>query len=434
MEPRILLFVVIGLGFAGAAALERPLRRLPVSLPMVYVALGWLVFSLPLGLPRLDPAGEKPHALAAEYLTEFIVIASLMAAGLAIDRTFSWRGWRQAMPLLAVTMPLTILAVAVFGWWAMGLGGAAAILLGAVMAPTDPVLAGAVQVGPPGESGRDDVRFNLTVEAGLNDGLAFPFVYLAIAAAKATGGWSWIGEWAWLDLGWRVLAGVAVGLAVGWGSGWLMAWLSQRAEGEDPEEHPRNEGLVVMAGLLGAYGLAEAVEGYGFLAVFVGAVTARQYERENDYHRETHQFIDQIEKVVMIVMLVGFGGLLAGGALAGLTWQGALLGVLLVGVIRPLSGIAAMLRSGLPWPGRWAVAFLGIRGIGTIYYLAYGQNQASFGNTDPLWATACFTILLSIVVHGVVARRLMGRLEKKDAHVVPGTAPDVLEGEGQSPG
>ncbi len=162
-----------------------------------------------------------------EYVTEFIVIASLAAAGVAIDRPVSWKNWRQIWPLLVIAMPLTVGAVALLGWWALGLAPASAILLGAAMAPTDPVLARSVQVGPPGEAKRHDVRFSLTVEAGLNDGLAFPFTYLAIAAVGMTSlGW-WTAEWAAFDLVFRI----AMGCLVGWGIGRAGAWYVFEREG-----------------------------------------------------------------------------------------------------------------------------------------------------------------------------------------------------------
>ncbi len=427
MSPRILMFVLAGVGLWGAVALERPLKKLPFSLPMVYVTLGWLVFALPLGLPRLDPVGIETHTVVAEVLTEFIVIVSLVGAGIAIDRPFSWRGWGQVWPLLGVTMPLSIAAVAWLGWAWLGLVPASALLLAAALSPTDPVLAGSVQVGPPGESERDDVRFDLTVEAGLNDGLAFPFTYLAIAAVGMTGLGPWIAEWAAVDLLWRVAAGVGVGLAIGWAGGWYVFKRTSETDDEghadDDTDGHTNEGLVVMGTLLAAYGLAEIAEGYGFLAVFVAAVAARQQALQSDYHERAHQFVDQVEKIVLVGMLLGFGGLLAGGVLAPLSWPMVGVALLVVLVVRPLAGIVGMLRSSLPWAGRWAVAFLGIRGMGSIYYLAYGQAHADFEQADVFWATAAFAILVSIVVHGVAAQPIMNWLEAHDANVIPDAPP-----------
>lgn len=430
-EPRIFLFIMFGLGLMVTVALEKWLNERWMSLPVLYVLIGWGVFSLPLDLPSFNPAADGFDALTLEYVTEFIVIASLMAAGIAIDRPFNWRNWRQIWPLLVVAMPLTIAGVALLGWWTLGLAPASAILLGAALAPTDPVLASSVQVGPPGEGKRHDVRFSLTVEAGLNDGLAFPFTYLAIAAVGVTALGGWTLEWFAFDLVWRILAG----LAMGWLIGRIGAWyvFEKHAVGEEAvvegrkkeAEHSTAEGLVVLGSLLLAYGAAEMVQGYGFLAVFVAAVTTRQYQSRSRYHKISHHFIDQIEKIVLVAVLFAFGAMLASGVLDALTWEGALVGLALIFVIRPLSGIIAEWRSPLRWRGKLALAFLGIRGMGSIYYLAYGQNNADFQQLGTLWAVASFTILMSILIHGIGAAGIMRAVERTGCHIYPGEEEDL---------
>ena len=428
-DPRILMFVVFGAGLTLAVTLERWLARYWLSLPILYVAVGFAVWSLPLGLPHFNPTVDGFDAITLEYATEFIVIASLMAAGIAIDRPVSWANWRQIWPLLLIAMPLTIAAVALLGWWALGLAPASAILLGAALAPTDPVLARSVQVGPPGEDQRHDVRFSLTVEAGLNDGFAFPFTYLAIAAVGMTALGDWTLQWAALDLVWRIVAGCAVGYAVGRIGAWYVfereadAPIEDIDEASDEAENPSystSEGLIVLGTLLLAYGLAELAEGYGFLAVFVGAVTARQRENRSRYHKISHHFIDQIEQIVLVAVLFGFGAMLASGVLSALTWPAALVGLALIFVIRPISGLLAEANCDLPMIGKLAVAFLGVRGMGSIYYLAYGQNNANFAQIDLLWATVSFAILVSIIVHGVVSGPLIRHVEDRRAHVHAG--------------
>ena len=425
-DPRILMFVIFGLGLTLAVTLERVLARFWLSLPILYVGAGFLIFSLPLGLPHINPTMDGFDAVALEYLTEFIVIASLMAAGIAIDRPVSWRNWRQIWPLLVIAMPLTIAAVALMGWWWVGLAPASALLLGAALAPTDPVLARSVQVGPPGENKRHDVRFSLTVEAGLNDGLAFPFTYLAIAAIGMTSLGMWTVQWAALDLVWRIAAGIAVGWAVGRAGAWYVfereadspiEEIDEESESADQPKYSTSEGLVVLGTLLLAYGLAELAEGYGFLAVFVGAVTARQRENRSRYHKLSHHFIDQIEQIVLVVVLFGFGAMLASGVLGALTWKGAAIGIALIFVIRPLAGLLSESVCNLPLPGKLAVAFLGVRGMGSIYYLAYGQNHGEFFQFDQLWAIASFTILLSIIVHGIVAGPFIRMIEERKWHI-----------------
>lgn len=421
IEPRILMIAIFGIALVLTVALERKLGKIWLSLPMVYVAAGFLFASLPLGLPSLDPTADNFDAITLEYVTEFIVIVSLASAGIAIDRPISWPNWSQIWPMLAVAMPLTIIGIALLGWWVLALTPASALLLGAALAPTDPVLARSVQVGPPMEDERNDVRFSLTVEAGLNDGLAFPFTYLAIAAVGMASLGSWTLEWVAIDLVWRIVAGVAVGWAVGRLGAWYVFEFEADAPVEELEaDEPRystREGLVVLGSLLSAYGLAELVEGYGFLAVFVAGVIARQAESRSKYHQISHHFIDQLEHIVLVAVLFGFGAMLASGVLDALTWPAALIGLALVLVIRPLSGMLGLAACGLPFYGKLAVAFLGVRGMGSIYYLAYGQNKADFGGLDVLWATVSFTILVSIVIHGIAAGPLVRFTERRGHHI-----------------
>jgi NhaP-type Na+/H+ or K+/H+ antiporter len=271
-----------------------------------------------------------------------------------------------------------------------------------------------VQVGPPGESCRDDVRFNLSAEAGFNDSLAFPFVYLAIALSLSSPDVDMFAKWFGVDVVWRITAGYGVG----WLTGKAASWIVFRNSSEDDEEDgpgffKGREGLLVVASLFIAYGVAEMIEGYGFIAVFIGAVTARQCERRHDLHKRTHGFIDQIENLMLVAILIFFGGLLASGVLGALTWWSAALGAVILLILRPLAGVLAMSRSGLPWQARWAVGFLGIRGIGSVYYLSYGQVNGKFGNLEILWSTVAFVILLSIIIHGVTASSLLRYLKKR---------------------
>src|SRR5688572_6072112 len=175
-----------------------------------------LVFALPLDLPDPDPL---VHGELTEHLAEVCVIVALMGAGLKLDRPVGWRRWSSTWRLLAVAMPVTIAVMAGLGWWWAGLAPAAAVLLGSALAPTDPVLASDVQVGEPteDEDSEDEVRFALTSEAGLNDALAFPFVYAAIAmTAKGTDPAGWLGRWLAVDVAYKLAAGVLLGLATGW--------------------------------------------------------------------------------------------------------------------------------------------------------------------------------------------------------------------------
>ncbi|WP_416173733.1 cation:proton antiporter [Brevundimonas sp.] len=385
------------------------LSRLPLSLAMICVALGWIIFGT--GVLSFDP-DPRTYDTLTERLTELVVIVSLMGAGLKLDRPLSLKAWAPTWRLLAIAMPLTIVAVALMGMLGLGLSLAMALLLGAAMAPTDPVLASDVQTGPPGTGDENEVRFGLTSEAGLNDALAFPFVNLAILTAAggvtALSGFSSSAllKWLAIDVVWKLAAGAAMGVVVGWAMGWLIF----RSPKHGLSRHA--DGLVAVGATFIAYAATELVHGYGFVAVFVCALTIRTRERQHDFHEEMHDFAEQIERLLMMLVLVLFGGARANGLLEALTWRDMLIGLGMVLVVRPLAGLLSLIGSPLPRRDRVALSWFGIRGLGSVYYLAYALNHADFGVSERLWAIVGFIILVSIVVHGVSAAPVMRLIER----------------------
>lgn len=422
-----MIITLAGAVVLAMAVLPRLTPGWPLSTPLILMAFGLGMFMLPLGLPNLDPGVLGTQV---EYLTEFAVLAALMGAGLKIDRRMGWRRWRSTWILLGITMPLTVAGAALLGWWAVGLAPAAALLFGAAMAPTDPVLAGEVQVGPPGQGPEEEGRvgFSLTSEAGLNDGLAFPFVHAAIAMAVAgADGESWLGEWLAMDVAWRIAVGVAGGWLAGKAIGRLLF-------GPEVGLSRYTDGLVALAATLLTYGLVELVEGYGFLAVFVAAYMIRETEPDHDKHLALHRLIEQVEHLALAAVLVLLAGAIASGALEALTLPGAVVAVLLVLLVRPLAGLP-VLAAELPSRGEaLAVAFFGIRGIGSLYYLAYATNRADFADEELVWAMAIFTIITSVVVHGLTATAAMRRVQPEVhqarlAEIDGATAEDELRGD-----
>jgi NhaP-type Na+/H+ or K+/H+ antiporter len=404
MYPLILCFV--GLAILGVAWLPSLVKSYPLSYPIVFVGLGALLYTLPLPMPNPMPLAWPQ---LATHLTEICVIVALTGTGLKIDRPFALRTWRIPLLLATLGMVLTIALVGLTAWLLVGLSAAAAVLLGAVLAPTDPVLAGDVQVGGPGEGKEDAVRFSLTGEAGLNDGLAFPFVYLAIALVPATATWGGeVPHWLLKDVLYRVV----VGMVAGWISGKVLAYLIFGLP-KKVSIDSRSYGFVAVAITLVSYGLTELAEGYGFLAVFVASVAIRSYERTHHYHREMHDFSDQIERVLIAILLVLFGGAIANGLLKPLTWQGAALGLLLLLVIRPLVGWATLSGSRSTPRQRWVIAGFGIRGIGSFFYLAYALEKARFPNPESLWAITGFVVLVSITIHGILATPVMNWVDRE---------------------
>jgi NhaP-type Na+/H+ or K+/H+ antiporter len=403
-DPYIVVLTAGGLLIALVAWLPLALRRLPLSLPVVCIALGAAIFALP--QVGLNPLPIR-YPDVTERLTEFVVIIALMGAGLKIDRVVGLRRWRVTWRLLAVTMPLSIAAIALLGLWA-GLPLAAAILLAASLAPTDPVLAADVQVGPPKTGDEDEVRFGLTSEAGLNDGLAFPFVNLGLALALAsTTGEPWLIDWLSYDVAWKLLAGLAAGWLIGRLFGWLTFWVPGTSLAKT------GDGLIAVACTLVAYGATEAIHGYGFLAVFISALTLRHAHRQHEFQREMHDITEQLERIAMMVVLLLFGGALVGGLLAPLTWTDVALAAGVLLVVRPLSGLIGMIGLKASWSERLTLAFFGIRGVGSFYYLAYGLNHAPIAGAERLWAIVGLIVLASVLLHGLTVTPVMRGLDRQ---------------------
>jgi sodium/hydrogen antiporter len=357
---------------------------------------GLTVFAWVPGMPTaIDPV-ESPRIW--EMTAELCVILGLFGTGLRIDRLVGRSLWKPTLRLLAIAMPLTIIALAVVGWLAAGMTLAGALLLGAVLSPTDPVLAGEVQVGRPTEGGEHPVRFALTTEAGLNDGLAFPFVHLGImiagASAVTTG---LLAEWAMRDVVYRVIVGAAGGAAVGWLLGKsLFAWPKGNALSTT------QTGVVAFAGVIFAYGLTELIEGYGFVAAFVAGLVLRRQESENDFHARLHDFSESLEHTLTAIILVALGAALP-AIWPYLGWPEVIICLSLIFIIRPIAAWVALAGLGLKWRPRAVISFYGVRGIGSIYYLAYAGHHVKLVNEGALWAIIAFTILLSTIIHGLTA-------------------------------
>jgi sodium/hydrogen antiporter len=395
--------LVLGLAAFGVVGLPRLLADRPLSYPIIYVVGGVLLFSLPFGFE-----GPNPIRLsgATERLTEFGVIVALMGAGIGISRPFSWRGWRTTWQLLGVTMPLTIVAVALLGWGILGLAPAGAVLLGAVLAPTDPVLASDVQVEGPATDEEDEVRFSLTSEAGLNDGLAFPFANLAVLIAiSGISPGNWWSDFLFIEVLYKLTVGTIAGLV----AGKLLAY----AIFDRRSPFPRTmDGMVALAATLIAFAGAELAGGYGFLAVFVAAVMIRRSERQHEYHEVMHNFVGQVERLFTAVLLILFGGAITTGLLTSLRWQDVLAAIAIVVVVRPVAGWLGLLGTPAGRLERRAIAFFGIRGVGSFYYLSHSLNQIGFTDVDRLWAIVGLVVVISIVVHGVTATPAMRRLDQ----------------------
>lgn len=376
-------------------------RAFSPAIVYLLMGAGFSIALNALGVNVIEPLQD--HQLI-ERASEICVVIALFSVGIRLDRRFSWRGWSSTARLIGIAMPLTIAAVACFGHLIMGLGWGAAIVLGAILAPTDPVLAGEIQVGPPGEGGEEEPRFALTSEAGLNDGLAFPFLFLGLLVAGEDGGFL---NWLAADVLYAIVVGLAVGALAGWGLGAATSALRERewllAE---------YDGWLAIAGVLAIYGVTEIVGAYGFLAAFAGGLAFRRREREHEYHGPVHEGASVVEKVteLALVLLLGSTVTLAGLGKPGLS--GWLLVPALLLAIRPLSVLAAFAGSRMPRLEQLFVGWFGVRGIGSFYYVAVaiGAGVLSATEATTIYWTAIVCVGASIIVHGLTATPASRRL------------------------
>lgn len=406
----VVVQLIVGLLALSAVLFPVLLRDRLMTYPLLVLLVGLL---LPLAYPSVD-FDLVEHVGLAEHLTEFAVIVALTGLGLSIDRPLSWRGWTSTWRLLAITMPLSIAGAALLGWWLLGFVPATAVLLGAAFAPTDPVLAADLQTGPPSTGDPDadepdEVRFALTSESSLNDGLAFPFTNLAIAMVGGMTVAAWT-EFLLVDVVWKLAGGVAIG----WLLGRLLGILILRIVKGVEERTGIAPALLTLGFTLVVYAVAELAHTYGFLAVFVAALMVRRAERTHRVHDTLHEGVEQLELLALSVVMLLLGATIADGLWASVTPTMVGVALLLLVVVRPLAGWAGLAGStSLARPERLVVAVFGIRGLGSLYYLAHGLHEAPFVGADAVWALTATTVVLSLVIHGLGAGPAMTWLDAR---------------------
>lgn len=420
-----LWFIIVGGLFLIMAISGSYVRRLPLSTSMLYLAVGVGLGPHALNLLRLDPLS---HSALLERVTEIAVVVSLFTAGLKLRLPLQDRRWRPALRLAFGAMILTVAMIAAGGVFLLGLPLGSAVLFGAILAPTDPVLASDVQVEHPFDS--NPLRFTLTGEAGWNDGTAFPFVMLGLGLLGlheiGPGGWQWLV----VDVLWAVIAGVAIGALLGTGVGRLVVYL----RGKHREALGLDEFLAL--GLIGlSYGLALLSHAYGFLAVFAAGLAMRRVEATHSdesaaeriagteaplHDREAAtesgpagaymvqsvlHFNEQLERIGEVAVVVMIGAMLSWDLLPReALWFLPLLFL----IIRPVSVELALLGSSARGTERRMIAWFGIRGIGSLYYLMYAiEHGLPEQIASRLVALTLTVVAASILAHGVSATPLM---------------------------
>lgn len=420
-----------------AMGLSRSLiRPLPVTSAMVYLGVGLLIGPSGLNAFHFNPLKE---AALLETLTEVAVLISLFAAGVKMPVPFQLSRWRAPIILATVSMSITVALVALFGHYVLALPLGAAILLGAIVAPTDPVLATDVQSRHPGD--RDRLRFTLTCEAGMNDGSAFPLVMLGLGLLGLHGIGGFGLRWVLYDVLWATAAGVAIGVV----SGIVLAKASFRLR--------RQSGYELMDDFLGlgligvVYGVSELLHAWGFLAVFFAAVALRHKEhalneaqpRPDDASAPEPQraeeplddsapeplpddgepptisvgslvFKEHLERLSEVLLVLLVGGALF---LDSWSWRAVAFALFLFLVARPASVLLGLALSRTPWATRGMVAWFGVRGIGSLYYLMYAIEHGLPGDLAlELVHLTLVVVTLSIVLHGTSVKPLMSRLPR----------------------
>ena len=421
-----LWYLIIGGLLISLALVGSVLRRLPLSSAILYLAAGVALGPIGAGLITLDPFDD---ARLLEHLTEVVVIISLFSAGLKLRSPFTNARWRRPLRLATISMLITIALIAAVGVAGLDLSLGAAVLLGAMLAPTDPVLAADVQVTDPAD--RDRVRFSLTGEAGLNDGIAFPFVMLGLGLLEhhslGTLGWRWLS----VDVLWAAVGGLGIGAGMGLVIGRIVLYLRR--------EHKEAVGLddFLALGLIAlAYGTALLIHTYGFLAVFAAGLALRAIERRASGEDPPPEaltpadtaepaesvatdpdaapaylaqvvlgFTEQLERIGEVAIVLMLGGLLA-GHVAG--WEALWFAPLLFLVIRPLAVALGLLGTRTDGAQRALIAWFGIRGIGSVYYLMYALNHGLGGAEASVLVSMTLTVVaISIVVHGISVTPIM---------------------------
>jgi sodium/hydrogen antiporter len=389
----LLLFVTLGSGW---------ISRLPLSYALIYLVVG--VFLGPYGFKLIE---IRPEAEFLERLAEFVVLISLFSCGLKMKRPLKIRAWNSPVRLIGILMPISIFAVAAIANRLLQVDLGHAILLGAMLAPTDPVLASEVQLSDPDD--RDELRFGLTSEGGLNDALAFPFVYFGLHWIKDDNWQNWWWKWLEVDLIWAIAMGVVMGIVVTK----IVVIIDKRIQKIRPSD-ALMEDFVALAIILLTYSLTELVNGYGFLAVFVAGVVAQRSYRNPEKKSSQLEFTETIEKLLEIGTILLLGSLLRVEPILQFLSQSLLIAGSLVFFIRPVGAWISTLGASYRPAQRLLFGWFGIRGIGSIYYLSYALGEGLKGGIGEqiAWITLT-TVVFSIVLHGISSTPIMNWYERQ---------------------
>lgn len=405
-----LWFILVGALFLGMGLTGESFKRLPITSAMVYLAVGILIGPTVLGVFHFNPL--KQSALL-EVVTEVAVLLSLFTGGMKLPTRVSPLRWRAPLMLAFFSMALTVGAIALFTHYLFDFSWGAAVLLGAILAPTDPVLATDIQIQHPRD--RHRLRFNLTCEAGMNDGTAFPFVMLGLGLL----GLHELGDlgvdWLVKDLVWATIGAVLVGVLAGIG----LAYVTYRYRPARGYPGFWDDFVALGLGAL-VYGICLVLNFWGFLAVFFAGAALRYAETWFFRHRTAPveeqspaltdrvlNYQGQLERLSELVLIILVGGTLF---VDSWSWDAVVLALFIFFVARPLAVWIGLISSRNPPRLKWLTGWFGVRGIGSLYYLMYAIEH---GISEPLALQlihmTLIVITLSILLHGISVKPLLAR-------------------------
>ncbi len=416
----LLLFVTLLSGW---------ISRLPFSFAIIYLIVGILLGPYGFGLIQLRRPGVL-NAEVLERLAEFVVIISVFSCGLKIVRPLQFRAWNITTRLIVFLMPISIFGLAVVGKLFLGMDWGEAILLGAILAPTDPVLASEVQLSD--KNDKDELRFGLTSEGGLNDALAFPFIYFGIHALKDNNWNNWLKQWVAVDIIWAIAAGIVMGFVVAKAVVWIEKKIQKMGRSDEIMED-----FIALGTVLLTYSLTEIVNGYGFLAVFTAGLVVQRSHRNSETPLAQLEFIERLEKLLEVGTILILGTILLVQPMLKYASQSLLVIVLLFLVIRPvgawISTIGGNSRKAYrrrTWYSgtRLLFGWFGIRGVGSLYYLSYAFGKGLKGEIGEQisWITYT-TIVVSVIVHGISSTPLMNWYERNLAKHENSSSPATID-------
>ncbi|WP_413290719.1 cation:proton antiporter [Bdellovibrio sp. HCB337] len=410
-------FALIGVLFIVMAVISAALKRLPLTTAIIYLLIGFILGESVFGIITVEPLRDFT---LLRVFAEITVIVSLFTAGLKLRLPLNSPEWKAPLRLATVSMAMTIFLLSLFAVFVLGFTWGEAILLAAVLAPTDPVLASSVQVLGPAD--QDQLRFSLTAEAGLNDGTSFPFVMLGLGMLGLRTLGPWGSHWLLFDVVWGICGGLLIGTLLGAGIGKVVIYLRTRHEETETYDDFLALGLVGLS-----YGLTVLLHAYGFLAVFAAGLALRKRERRESHHLQAMQvpssesfridtisghmalgvleFNEQMERLGELSVVIFLGAMVSQSHFSA---AGFYIALFLFIVARPLSvlfGIRTHKHS-----HKILISWFGIRGVGSLYYLAFALEQGLTGDfARKLTEITLMVVVVSIVLHGLSAAPLMIR-------------------------